>query len=216
MEDRFSGIPQINYLLVFHVGRHYAAPEIFFIKLVSWRAGLYLHLHLLEFSLIAHENSIENFSFFWAGELEGDAEEGVEGDGDSVAVGAGNFGSVLSCEEVGDEGVVSFLVVLPADAADLLIGPPVALHLLGQWLYLDLIQIFVKLIEEIVEKLLAVLMVVSSELRVPLQDAEDVSGLQSPLVGSIEIFDELAESTGHVAVAAEDVGHVEVFEMLVS
>jgi len=105
---------------------------------------------------------------------------------------------------------------LPTDATDLLVRPPVALHLFGQRLYLDLIQIFMKFVEEVVEKLLAVLMVVSSELGVSLQNAENVSRLQSPFVGSVEIFDELAEGTSHMAVAAEDVSHVEVFKMSIS
>jgi hypothetical protein len=73
-----------------------------------------------------------------------------------------------------------------------------------------------KFVEEVVEKLLAVLMVVSSELGVSLQNAENVSRLQSPFVGSVEIFDELAEGTSHMAVAAEDVSHVEVFKMSIS
>lgn len=70
-----------------------------------------------------------------------------------------------------------------------------------------------QLIEEVVQKLLTVLVVESSELRILGNASEDVCGLKCAFVGGVVVLDELSECAGDLSLAAQHVTYIEVVEM---
>lgn len=58
----------------------YWMMEILVVKLISRYAGFDLNDYLLELSFFVHVVSFDGLSFLWFWELQGSAEEGIEGD----------------------------------------------------------------------------------------------------------------------------------------
>jgi hypothetical protein len=72
-----------------------------------------------------------------------------------------------------------------------------------------------QLVQEVVEELLAILMVVPSELRIFLQDKQYILWLKLPPPRSIEVLDELSKGTRHVSFTAQHIRHIQILQMLV-
>jgi len=79
----------------------------------------------------------------------------------------------LTSQKISHQRVVSFEIVFPAELADFLIWSSIALDFLSVRLLPDSVQIFMQFVQEIVQKLLTILMVVSSELRISLNDPQN-------------------------------------------
>lgn len=70
-----------------------------------------------------------------------------------------------------------------------------------------------QLIEEVVQKLLTVLVTESSELRILGDASEDVRGLKCAFVGGVVVLDEFSECAGDLSLAAQHVTDIQVVEM---
>jgi hypothetical protein len=73
----------------------------------------------------------------------------------------------------------------------------------------------VQFVKKIVEKLLTVLMIIASELRVLRDDPQHPTRLKSPSICSVERLDKFSIGAGQVPLAAQNIAHVEVFQMFV-
>ena len=213
LEDALGRVPDRTDAFLALVHAVYWSVEEPGVELVGGHRGAHLGLELLELPLLPHEVPLQLHALLGAGELEGEGEEGVEGDGEFVAVGAPDLRSVLSGERVGDEGVVALLEVVPAEGADQFVGTAVALYFLGGGLGADAVEVLMEFVEEVVEELLAVLVVVPPELRVPLHYSQHLHRLQRTPAAAVEGLGQLAVRAGQVALAAQHVAHVEVFQM---
>jgi hypothetical protein len=113
-------------------------------------------------------------------------------------------------------GIVSFFVVVPTQLAYQLVRPSVAFNFFQVRLRLYLVQIFMQFIQEKVQKLLTILLVIPTELRVLLNYLKSVSRLQSLPIGRVKIFHQLAEGTGQLALASQHIEHIQMVDVFVA
>ena len=191
------------------------AVEILLDKFMSWHGWTNLGLYFLEFSFFSHQPAIYLNSLLGPRELKSKTKKRIKSNWNFPTIRTSNLRTILTCKSINNEWRISFQIVIPTELTNNFIRSTVAFNVLEIRFFSDSVKIFMKFIKEVVQKLLTILMIISSKLRVTRYYSQHTCRFKSSTSCRIESFHKFTKGTSKITFTTQDILNIEVFKVLV-